>query len=544
MSIERSDRSSFPPATAFRCAGWYVEPELNAATSDGQTRRLGATLMSLWVALVHRSGHLVTKEELICQVWGGRCVSDDAITVAIYELRKLLGDRARSPRFIETIPGKGYRWLMEVDWQLSSPPSTRSPTPMEVRGDGAFRDAASPAEAGEVVIEAAPMPLNLPRSITLARNDLSFWPWGWGVLLACWMVVFLWDGVRGMGNDRGPVLEPSAESLPAIPAAALDAHLRGLALLREPTPEHIDQAMEELRTAIDLVPDHGPSWAAMAEVCAWRFERGLGEREDLLTRMEAIAHHALELEPDHPGALHAMGLVEMLRYRRWSASSALFERAVALHPTFARGWQELAWMRLAQGDLAAASQAAERSRILQPATPAAVHLQVVVLLGQGRPEASLRALRKADAEGVTLSVDLLGLQVILLMELGRLEEVWPTYLRMLEVLDYEAAKLEELAAIYQQQGFEGVMEHRLRTVPGMPQLWRATQWMWLGQHREALAALQEGERRREPSMMVMAVHPVFRPLHGHPDFERLVDALGLGRPQDGEDRPGKDGGEG
>lgn len=90
-------------------------------TAGDEIRRLGPTLMTLWIVLVRRSGRLVSKEELIREVWGDRCVSDDAITVAIYELRKLLGDRAREPRYIETITGKGYRWLADVHRDVSMP---------------------------------------------------------------------------------------------------------------------------------------------------------------------------------------------------------------------------------------------------------------------------------------------------------------------------------------------------------------------------------------------------------------------------------------
>ncbi|MEM7350227.1 MAG: winged helix-turn-helix domain-containing protein [Acidobacteriota bacterium] len=73
--------------------------------------RLEPQAMAVLVYLARRSGRVVSKRELFEQVWEGRAVSDDALTVSIYGLRKILGDSARDPRFIATVPRQGYRWI-------------------------------------------------------------------------------------------------------------------------------------------------------------------------------------------------------------------------------------------------------------------------------------------------------------------------------------------------------------------------------------------------------------------------------------------------
>lgn len=62
--------------------------------------------------LVERAQGLVTKQELFDRVWGGMAVGDDALTSCIQELRRALGDDARSPHVIETRHRRGYRLLM------------------------------------------------------------------------------------------------------------------------------------------------------------------------------------------------------------------------------------------------------------------------------------------------------------------------------------------------------------------------------------------------------------------------------------------------
>src|SRR5579864_9209482 len=71
-------------------------------------------VMEVLVCLARRAGRVVTKDELVREVWEGRFVSDDVVWRSVRELRRALGDEARAPRFIETIPKRGYRLLVPV----------------------------------------------------------------------------------------------------------------------------------------------------------------------------------------------------------------------------------------------------------------------------------------------------------------------------------------------------------------------------------------------------------------------------------------------
>src|SRR5215813_13932099 len=64
--------------------------------------------------LIAHAHQLVTKETLFQVLWPETSVSDSVLMVCIRELRKALGDDARAPRFIETVHGRGYRWLASL----------------------------------------------------------------------------------------------------------------------------------------------------------------------------------------------------------------------------------------------------------------------------------------------------------------------------------------------------------------------------------------------------------------------------------------------
>jgi DNA-binding winged helix-turn-helix (wHTH) protein len=80
-------------------------------------------------ALVARAGQLLTKIALFAAVWPETVMREAVLTVAIRELRRALGDQARRPQFIETVYGRGYRFLSPITGAPSSA-SLRSPEPV------------------------------------------------------------------------------------------------------------------------------------------------------------------------------------------------------------------------------------------------------------------------------------------------------------------------------------------------------------------------------------------------------------------------------
>ena len=76
--------------------------------------RLGHKALAVLQRLLSQPGELVTKDELLAAAWPETAVSDAVLTTAMRELRRALGDQARVPRFIETVHGRGYRFIASV----------------------------------------------------------------------------------------------------------------------------------------------------------------------------------------------------------------------------------------------------------------------------------------------------------------------------------------------------------------------------------------------------------------------------------------------
>ncbi len=76
--------------------------------------RLGHKAFAVLECLVGQPGQLVTKDDLLATAWPDTAVSEAVLTTAMRELRRALGDQARVPRFIETVHGRGYRFIAPV----------------------------------------------------------------------------------------------------------------------------------------------------------------------------------------------------------------------------------------------------------------------------------------------------------------------------------------------------------------------------------------------------------------------------------------------
>lgn len=89
---------------------------------SGEVLSLEPRAVHVLLHLLQNPGRLVTKEEIFAAVWGETFVTDNALARIIAQLRKALGDSSREPRYIETVPTLGYRFIgVLADTEASRP---------------------------------------------------------------------------------------------------------------------------------------------------------------------------------------------------------------------------------------------------------------------------------------------------------------------------------------------------------------------------------------------------------------------------------------
>ena len=105
-----------PRATVVRFGTYEVSLQSGELRKAGLRIRVQQQPMKLLEILLERPGEVVTREELRARIWSDDTFGDfdQAVNIAIAKLRSALGDAAENPRFIETLPKRGYRFIAAV----------------------------------------------------------------------------------------------------------------------------------------------------------------------------------------------------------------------------------------------------------------------------------------------------------------------------------------------------------------------------------------------------------------------------------------------
>jgi TolB-like protein/Tfp pilus assembly protein PilF len=130
----------------FRFAEFEVREREFSVIKAGAVLPVEPKAFRVLLILLRNPQKLITKEELLNAVWGDAAVTENSLTRSIALLRRLLGDESRSPRYIETVPTVGYRFLCLVDVSEEDPDKLATPNMLgtattsaneELRKDGA-----------------------------------------------------------------------------------------------------------------------------------------------------------------------------------------------------------------------------------------------------------------------------------------------------------------------------------------------------------------------------------------------------------------------
>jgi TolB-like protein/Flp pilus assembly protein TadD len=117
VAMQRDTDSKIYEFTGFR-----LEGSQRRLFYRGQPVPLKPKILDLLLFLVETRGQLIGKDDLMREVWPDTVVEENNITVSISHLRKILGEDRLNPKFIETVPRRGYRFVAEVT-ELPSPQS-------------------------------------------------------------------------------------------------------------------------------------------------------------------------------------------------------------------------------------------------------------------------------------------------------------------------------------------------------------------------------------------------------------------------------------
>jgi DNA-binding winged helix-turn-helix (wHTH) protein len=129
--------SSARKTLRYRFGPFELDSAQGTLSRSGSRVKLQDLPFRLLVLLVERPGQIVTREEVRQRLWPEDTFVefDNSMGVAVRKLREALRDDADAPRFVETVPRRGYRFLVPVTADDSDSPSDNKPVPETPAGE-------------------------------------------------------------------------------------------------------------------------------------------------------------------------------------------------------------------------------------------------------------------------------------------------------------------------------------------------------------------------------------------------------------------------
>jgi DNA-binding winged helix-turn-helix (wHTH) protein/Tfp pilus assembly protein PilF len=297
--------------TIVRFGIFEFDPESGDLMKQGRKIRLGDQPFHVLRMLIQREGRLVTREELQRELWDGNTFVDFDVGLnsAIRKLRDALGDAADNPRFIETIPRRGYRFI----------------APLSARGAVNRSDAGGLTSATDVLeVQAADSARRFDSSANARRNLLRFA----GLALALTAITSIglvaWN-LRRTAVKRSINVQRSIAGRAVIPEA-YEAYVNGLRAEGQETYEGFRAAVDYFQQAIAKQPDFALAYAGLGQAQhQFLFVGPLSPRETN-PKAEAAVRRALELDPDLGLAHRVLAGILHDFYWDWNASDREFQR--------------------------------------------------------------------------------------------------------------------------------------------------------------------------------------------------------------------------
>jgi DNA-binding winged helix-turn-helix (wHTH) protein/Tfp pilus assembly protein PilF len=492
----------------FLVGEWTVTPSRNLLARGADEVRLEPRVMDVLVHLAARADGPVSKDELMATVWKDRYVTDDVLTVAIYALRKALGDEARKPRYIETVSRRGYRLIAPLQ------PISLTPAAADHLGTPE-RGALHSVETGAL-------------QSVLASPDVR--GYSWTTIAAAIALVLFASGGTWMLSMAREAVDPRrpGQHRQATSAEAHEAYVKGRYFLDQRSIRGWRQALEHFERAVALDPENPAAHAGLADTYSAMSDFGVASPAELRPRALQAVERALALDRRSAEGLAALGRAQFLFDWNFSAADRSLTRAVALDPDYMPAHQTMAWLTSARGQSAEAIASARRALQLDPVNTARYTELAWVLALAGRHDEALREIDRA------LQLSPRSFETHLMkgwaFELaGQPDTAFAAYRDALRLSGVPEESLQRIDAVYRASGLSGYYRgwlNRGATDGPMSDTWRAQLHVRVGELDQAIASLERAYEKREGALAWVNVEPSFQPLRSDARFQQIAARVG------------------
>jgi TolB-like protein/Flp pilus assembly protein TadD len=338
--------------------------------------------------LIERAGEAVTREELQRRVWPADTFVDfdNGLNIAINKIREALGDSAGHPKFIETLPRRGYRFLQTLEHKaekaidtivvlplvdLSHDPEEEyfaegmtealittlakigalrvvsRTTAMHYKGvRRPLREIANELQVGAVVegtVHRSGDRVRISAQLIDAQADIHLWAESYDRDLRD-VLALQSEVAQAIAREIQVKLTPQEKALFAqvhpIDPQAYEAYLKGRYYWNRRSPDGFPKAVQYFQEAIAKDPGFAAAYTGLADCLSGLSGFSIISPADGLGKAKELAFRALELDPGLAEAHASVAWVKMWYDYDFADAEKEFERALALNPRYptAHSW--------------------------------------------------------------------------------------------------------------------------------------------------------------------------------------------------------------
>lgn len=428
--------------------------------------------MQVLLYLVKHHDRPVSKDELLENIWAGKVVSEDALTVAISQLRKALGDSARQPDYIKTLPGKGYQLIA---------------------------------------------PVTLPPSLTIKENPTrKKYP------MPVWFLAVFAIALTGVLAWYASI----STSTPSVvyPPQAAEAYQQGRYLLSQNGAGKARQAETLFSRAYELEPKMGEALWGMAEARLRQPDAAQQQAEEWLQQ-------AIRLKPEFAPAHLTLAQYYFTRTWQFDEAAQAFEQALKQDPRHSQSHFLYAQFLLARGQFDSALMHIREYILLAPQNYA-VPVVAWIYNMMGKYQLALDELNKiASLSEPQLSYHI-SIQAVL-ENMGREDKSFKHLKIILQQRGVDPQQLGAATQHFQDAGLRGVYQwllennHNQNIGQYEPPLSQARYATKAGDLTLAVEKLRQAVAQKQTEVLWLAVDPAYAPLHRLPEYQQLIKQIGI-----------------
>jgi TolB-like protein/Tfp pilus assembly protein PilF len=570
---------------AIRFGAFELDERARELRSGTSRIRLQDQPFEILRLLLQRPGDVVTREELRRQLWpdGTYVDFEHSLNAAVKRLRAALGDDADNPRFVETLPRRGYRFVVSsaaADAGVAAAPAPRTALVRlavlpfsnlgderhEYFGDGLHEELISQlgglcrgrigvlARWSSVVFKGTALRardvgealradyllegsvrheddrVRVTARLIETAGETQIWAEMYDRHLTHCLTVqsdVASQIARALAAELAP--DERARSQSAAASAAYQAYLKGRYFWNKTEDHAIDQAIAYYEEALALDPSFGPAAAALARARVARAEHYMELPRLALASARETAHRALDIDGSLYEAHLALAETQRMLDFDWATAEASYLKALSLNPSSESAHRAYALLLSALGRHREAMRESERAIELDPLCLVVGGAAAWVAYASGDYTAAIQIARNT----IDMDPEFVRARRVLAAaywQSGRVAEAVQELETSAALTDHPVLLgwlAHARALTGHQREAEAILARMLQQDGYRQHYALAIAYIGLGRIDDAFDAFEVACLDRDPLLTHLAVDPRFSELHGDPRFAALLQRMGL-----------------